>query len=106
MRNELPCLSVREVHIRVLAMGAAEHWVQLIEGSSPLFLFNLFFEFLLAFIAEPAIAIWGYPEFHFAFLPFKGIKYVFMVVQLQPSTLTSIRKKVSQFQFRHHGSSD
>jgi hypothetical protein len=56
-------------------MGAAERLIQFIEGYPPLFTANQFFEFRLAFITEPTVAFWGYPEFHFDFLPFKGLNY-------------------------------
>jgi hypothetical protein len=57
-------------------MGAAERLIQFIKGYPPLFTADLFFEFRLAFITEPTVAFWGYPEFHFVFLPFKGLNYL------------------------------
>lgn len=66
--------SAGKIDIGVLAMGAAKHLVRDLEGDSPLFAGNLFFEFRLTVIAQPYVAVWGYPEFHGAFLPSAGFK--------------------------------
>jgi hypothetical protein len=67
--------SAGKIDIGVLAMGAAQHLVRDLKGDSPLLAGNLFFEFRLTVIAQPYVAVWGYPEFHDAFLPFAGFKY-------------------------------
>lgn len=67
--QEGDCPLIRDVHIAVFAMGTTQRLIQFFKGNSPLFLGNLFGEFRLAFITEPAVVIWGYPEFHYAFLP-------------------------------------
>lgn len=61
--------SVPDLDIAVFAVRAAEHRLKFLEGDPPALLLDLPFEFWLAFIAQPAISIRSYPEFHIASIP-------------------------------------
>ena len=59
---------IRNIHITMMAMGAAQGLVDFFKGNPPLLRPHLFGKFRLAFIAEPTITVWRYPEFHFYLL--------------------------------------